>query len=89
MHHDGHHSHLGPEYYAGRDPRREQEARDAAMIHEDHNAVSNLPQGVVMKPWPMEGGYMPENIDDTIRGIDKQMGDDNRQKHRGMDPHKL
>jgi hypothetical protein len=79
---------LGPEYYAGEDPRRRQEAMDASMIHEDHQAPANMPQGVIMKPWPKEGGYMPEVLDDTIGGIDKQMSVDNAQKMRHFKPHK-
>lgn len=79
---------VGPEYYAGYDPRRKQERMDASMISEDHNAPANLPQNVVMKPWPMERGYTPEVLDDTIGGIDAQMDADNGQKMRQFKPHK-
>jgi hypothetical protein len=80
---------MSSEHYAGSEPRRRQEMEDAGMIHEDHGAVANLPQGVMMKPWPKEGGYTPENLDDTIRGIDHQMGYDNRKKMEHFMPKKV
>lgn len=68
--------HLGPEYYAGMDPRRRQEMRDAGMIHEDHRAIANLPQQVIMHEWPKNPAYQDYNLDDTIKGIDVQEHDD-------------
>lgn len=69
---------LGEEYYAGYDPRRTLEKRDGDMIHEDHNAVANLPQAAFQKEWPKafyeRGSIRPDNID----GIDMQMDNDVR-----------
>src|SRR6266404_4800911 len=56
------------EYYAGEESRRKQEHEDGGMISEDHSAIANLPQSVMMKPYPKPDGYMPEDLDDTIRG---------------------
>lgn len=67
-HHSGH--------YEGHDARRHQEMQDAGMIREDHSAIANMPQEVMMKPYPKDSDYMPEKLDDTIRGIDKQMDAD-------------
>lgn len=69
--------------YAGYDAKRRQELEDSGMIHEDHSAVANLPQEVMMKPWPKRP-YLDYELDDTIREVDDQMGDDVRgaRKHR-------
>lgn len=45
------------------------------MIHEDHNAVANLPQHPVMKEYP-KGAYGNRYyLDDTIEGIDDTLRD--------------
>jgi len=64
---------VGYEPYAGMEPRRRQEMEDAGMIHEDHRAIANLPQNVMIKEYPKPGPYMPEGLDDTIAGVDRQM----------------
>lgn len=63
-------------YYQGPQDREAEERRDSHMIHEDLSAVANLPQNVIMRPWPKGGRYLPEHLDDTIRGIDHQMDKD-------------
>lgn len=83
------HKGIGPEYYAGADPRRRQEMRDANMIHEDHRAVSNLPQNVIMKSYGDAGGYLPEDLDDTIAGVDRQMNYDGKKRNDGFYPKKV
>jgi len=80
---------MAGEHYAGAEPRRRQEMEDAGMIHEDHNAVANLPQEVKMMYYPKEGGYLPENLDDTIRGVDRQMSMDNGKKMQHFKPRKV
>lgn len=77
------------EHYAGAEPRRRQEMEDMGMIHEDHNAVANLPQNVMMKPYYKETGYLPEVLDDTIRGVKKQMDYDNGKKMQDFYPKKV
>lgn len=76
-------------YYEGIEARRRQEMQDAGMIREDHSAVANLPQEVSMKYWPRENGFLPEDLDDTIRGIDRQMGYDNSKKFKHLYPKKV
>ena len=70
-------------YYAGPEPRRRQEMEDSNMIHEDHMAIANLPQNVMIKPYPKTGPYMPEVLNDDISGVDAQMDydDDKRADH--------
>jgi hypothetical protein len=76
------------EYYAGAESRRHQEMQDAGMIREDHSAIANLPQGVMIKAYPKVGNYVPENIDDTIRGVDRQMSADNSKRSQLFSPEK-
>jgi len=59
--------------YSGQDARRTQEMQDGGMIREDRSAVANLPQNVMYKPYPKNHDYLPEDLDDTIRGIDHQI----------------
>lgn len=75
--------------YSDRDSRRMRERRDASMIHEDHSAPANLPQQVMIKYWENDYGYLPEVIDDTLRGIDKQIRGDDGQLKKGYKPHKI
>ncbi len=79
----------GREHYAGADPRRRQEMEDAGMIREDHSAMANLPQQVIMRPYPNRGSYMPEDLDDTIRGVDRQIGYDDYKRSEHMYPKKV
>jgi len=79
--------HDGP--YSGHDERRAQESRDAGMISEDHSAIANLPQGVVMREYPKMPGTMPEGLNDKISGVDTQINLDNSQKSKHMSPKKV
>jgi hypothetical protein len=69
--------------YEGMADRLEQETKDAGMIRENHAAIANLPQEVMIKPWPMGGGYLPEDLDDTISGVNRQMNMDAPVRKRG------
>jgi hypothetical protein len=86
-HHKSHHEISGGEY-AGYNERRKQEMEDAGMINEDRSAIANMPQGVMMKEYPKDRDYMPEDLDDTIRGVDSQMDMDNRKRKQHFRPHK-
>lgn len=77
------------EHYAGMEPRRRQELEDAGMIHEDHRAVANLPQEVMIKAYPRTGPYLPEVLDDTLEGVDRQMDYDDSQRRKHFAPKKV
>jgi len=77
------------EFYAGSGARRRQEMEDAGYIHEDHNAVANLPQEVIMRSYPKTGPYMPEGLEDSIRGVDHQMHYDDEQRKAHFYPKKV
>lgn len=88
------HEHEGMEHkmhghYEGHAGRRKQEMMDAGMIHEDHSAVANLPQMVHYKPYPKNHNYLPEGLDDTIRGIDEQISADNHKRMQHFHPKKV
>lgn len=80
---------LGDEFYAGMEPRRRQEMEDAGYIHEDHSAVANLPQNVIMKSYPKSGSYIPEGLEDTITGIDHQIDYDDMKREEHFYPKKV
>ena len=80
---------MGHEFYAGMEPRRRQEMEDAGMIHEDHAAIANLPQNVMIKAYPYPGPYLPEGLDDTIAGVDRQMDYDDGKRKANMYPKKV
>lgn len=79
----------GAELYAGMEPRRRRELEDAGMIHEDHRAIANLPQEVMIKPYPMTGPYMPEELDDSEVGVRRQMDFDDSQRRSHFYPKKV
>ena len=74
--------------YSGELARRTQEMQDAGMIRENPSAIANLPQEVMIKPWPDGGSYMPERLDDTIRGINMQVEADDSKRNQHEKPHK-
>lgn len=76
--------------YAGEYARRTQEMEDAGMIHSDFRAIANMPQEVMMKPYPKGRDYMPEGLDDTIKGVDHQMDTlDDGKRDKNLFPKKV
>lgn len=70
--------------------RRHREMYDAGMISEDHNQVANLPQEVVMRSYPKIKDWMRDgDLDDTLRGVDRQMDADDAMRSRHMMPKKV
>lgn len=51
------------------------EKRDGGMIS-GTVGMANLPQNVIMKYYPKDGSYMPENLNDGLSGVDMQMSSD-------------
>ena len=78
-------------YYASNasDMRRTEEMQDSSMIRENHAAIANLPQEVMIKPWPVGGSYLTEPLDDTISGINRQRDQDAPVRKSGYKPSKL
>ena len=80
--------HYNEGYYEGAEGRRTQEMEDGGMIREDRSKIANLPQEVMIKAYPKTGPWIPEDLDDTIRSVDKQMDDDDRLRQKTFNPHK-
>ncbi len=76
-------------HYEGMDSRRRQEMADGGMIFEDHSAIANMPQEVKITAYPKTGPYIPEMLDDTIRGVDKQMDKDDSKRKANFLPKKV
>lgn len=65
------------------------EQKDAAMIKSDFSKLANLPTEVIMKEYPPCPAYMNDmNYPDDVRGIDKALAANNRQRNAGAKPHK-
>lgn len=75
-------------YEGMKDSRRMQE-QDGAMLNEDHSAVANMPQMVKYHGWPDSSIYTPENLDDTIRGINRQKNLDGSLMKKNLVPKKV
>lgn len=63
---------LGSSFYDSRDDRRRQEVEDGNMIHEDHMAMANMPQNVIIREYPKSYGATYPELNDVISGIDEQ-----------------
>ena len=85
--------HMAKRYFSGSYEGREESERlqkhDSSMISEDRSAIANMPQNVIMKDWSGTETYMPEDIDDTIRGIDEQIKEDNSKRSKHLSPRKV
>ena len=75
--------------YEDHDDVRRMEREDSSLIPHHCGAHANMPETLVMKPFPKEHDYLPENLDDTARGIDHQLNLDNSKKHQHNVPKKV
>lgn len=91
-HSDGHegrtHMMKDREYYAGHAGRMRQEHEDGDMLHDDRSALANMPQHIIMKEYPMSYGYLPEKLDDSIRGVDELIGKNDSKRNQHLKPKK-
>jgi hypothetical protein len=62
---------------------------EESMISEDRSAIANLPQNVMIKAYSKNDDYMPEDINDGISGIDRQIGADNSKRKAHNVPKKV
>ena len=94
FHHNAEPEGSGPYLYDrtskdGMESRRHKEMREAGMIHEDPRQIANLPQEVRMESYPKCGPWTPEDIDDTMRGVDRQIDYDDSKKMQHFFPKKV
>ena len=75
--------------YEDRDSVRRQEHKDASMVPNGNGAHAGMPTEVVMKAYADDNSYLPENLDDTIKGIAAQKSLDNGKKRAHLAPKKI
>jgi hypothetical protein len=66
-----------------------QESRDSGMMPSGSGSFANMPQETVMRAYPTIDNGMPENLNDSISGIDNQIKSDNSKKHAHIQPEKI
>ena len=70
--------------YEGVDERRKQENEDSSLFGKSQTKYfANMPTEVIFKSVAEPFGGMTDGLDDTLRGVDKQIERD----IRGMDKH--
>ena len=69
--------------------KKRHHSSERSEISESKSSVANMPQEVMMKPYPMEHMYLTEDLDDTIRGIERQKSFDHGQTMRNFMPKKV
>lgn len=63
--------------YKHTDPQFEREHSGfEGMISEDHKEIANMPRREIMREYRKEDYTDFDNLDDTIKGIDMQIGTD-------------
>jgi hypothetical protein len=70
------------------DSEHRMEEKDGHMIGNESSKFANLPTEVMMKAYPPCPAYMDWEMQDNIKGIDRQEGNDNAARRRGFSPHK-
>jgi len=84
-HHAGHEG-----MYEGVDERRKQEAEDSSLFGGSHHMYfANMPTEVIFKTVGRPHSGMPENLDDTMKGVDRQIGTDEMDLHKHLHPKKV
>ena len=79
---------LDREAYAGKKESRFMMARDGAMLREDMSAPALMPRQVIDEYWPKAPNGHMGYVDDLFYGVQRQMGKDNEDFGRIMDPKK-
>ena len=75
--------------YEDRDDIRRIEREDASMVPSGNGAHANMPSELVMKSYGEDDSYLPEGLDDTIKGISAQKNLDNSKKKAHLAPKKI
>lgn len=67
---------VGAGKYEGMERRKSLESADFGMFGENRSEFANMPRELVLKEFPKAGRYSDYGLDDTIRGINRQMSKD-------------
>lgn len=85
-----HHSSKHEGMYEGADARRKQEREDSSMFGaSQHQHFANMPTEVIFKTVGQPHSGMPEGLDDTMKGVDRQIGKDEMDLHKHLHPKKV
>jgi hypothetical protein len=76
-------------HYEDHAHRRAMEAADGAMVPSGAGKFANMPSEVVHIAYPDAHSFLPEHLDDSIRGIDHQIDADNSKKMAKLQPKKV
>jgi len=58
------------------------------MISSTNSGFANMPKEVVFKEYPKNDGFLKENLNDGMSGIDNQIKKDNSKKNSNLQPEK-
>jgi hypothetical protein len=76
--------------YEGVDQRRKQEAEDSSLFGGSHAKYhANMPTEVIFKTVGQPHLGMPEDLDDTMKGVDRQINTDESDLHKHLHPKKV
>ena len=79
----------GEDYFPTMSGQGRKSIEKPEMIYEDNRAIANLPQEVMIKAYPKNGPYLPEDLDDTAHGVDRQEDYDDSKRRSNMYPKKV
>ena len=75
-------------YHEGKRMMKHGSHSEDHMITNSEHEIANMPQHIVMKPYPYPS-MMDENYNDGISGIDHQMSQDHGMLRKQYKPHKF
>jgi hypothetical protein len=76
--------------YEGMEERRKQEREDSSIFGMTQTShFANMPTEVIFKAVARPYSGMPENLDDTMKGVDRQIGIDEKDLHKHLHPKKV
>ena len=75
--------------YSEENGRRTAAMEDGGMIREDRTKIANLPQNVMFNRYPTNSFYLPEQLEDSIYGIDEQINVDVYKRNINLRPRKV
>ena len=77
------------DYSSGWAARERMQDEQGGMIRDDRRAIANLPQEVMIKPYEKIKSYLPEDLEDSIAGVDGQINYDDVKRNNHYYPKKV
>jgi len=60
------------------------EKKDGEMMSYKGGMMANMPSELIMKYYPKDGSYLPEDINDGLSGVDGQMAGDSSEAKKNL-----